>query len=267
MRYSGAGETIVSWFVAASPEERQLAFGNRQLMAVVMPYMVGDGLHAAVMNWLERLWTSNPATFESSHHTSFNNCLFNIVYEFIAAEIIYGSGINSALALFVQICSMASVQKSAEPPEAIHALRPAAYYLARWISFNEDSLRKCPIPPALFDKFSSLFDPLKCQGIYKPLLLLHHPTNPNPDAALAYARSNTVATSTPEIYRGRLLRLSFKAAELCLQSGRLTDAQWLLTYAREFLPSEGTKPASLIEDERSEAVSPGLISQLEPVLT
>jgi hypothetical protein len=105
-----------------------------------------------------------------------------------------------------------------------------------------------------------------CPAIYKELLLLYHPTSPSPDSALAYARSNAVKTGSSEMYRGRLLRLSFKAADLCLQSGRLSDAQWLLAYAREFLPDQATKPPSVIEDRSSEAISPGLISQLETVL-
>jgi hypothetical protein len=265
MRYSGAGETIVSWFAAASPEQRQLAFGNRRLMAVVMPYMVSDGLHAAVFNWLERLWTSRPATSEG-FNTSLHDYLFNIVYEFIASETTYGAGIHSALSLFVQISNMTSVRMSTKPSEAIFALRPAACNLTQWICSNEDILQKSPIPPDLYDKFYSLLDPLMCPAIYKELLLLYHPTSPSPDSALAYARSNAVKTGSSEMYRGRLLRLSFKAADLCLQSGRLSDAQWLLAYAREFLPDQATKPPSVIEDRSSEAISPGLISQLETVL-
>lgn len=259
LRTSGVAETIVSWFAAASTEQRRVAFHNKHLMAVVMPYMVSSRLHTDVVSWSEPLWDLSP-TSESSD-TFLDTCLLNMVFEFIAAEITYGGGINSALKLYVELCRLAS--SSGMTRRSRHALRRSNFYLMQWISVHEVRLRKTPIPSKLYDEFGSFFKELQCPALYESMFPIYHPTSPEPDAALAYFREYHDIQGASETHRGRLLRVSLKAAELCLQTGRVADAQWLLAYAKQFLPEYSERVQSA-EDRSSEAVSVGVLDQLLP---
>lgn len=260
MEASRVGSTIVSWYAAADLESKGLFFSNRHVMALVMPYMSSQGLQGTVMTWLELLSRRNSA----DNMSDWSYSLFNALYEFTAAEIRYGGGINSALEVFIRVRSMASISGS-HGKSSSFALQPTAYYLTQWISSHETKLRASPIPAELFDKFSSFYDRKKITNLYRPLLALFHPTHPNPDLALKVTQLRPANAVTHGSYRNRLLRVCFRASEVCLQQERDADARTFLAYARELLPNEEDSPSWSTDGQGKEIVSSSeLASRLDP---
>ncbi|KAL1953950.1 hypothetical protein VTO42DRAFT_1996 [Malbranchea cinnamomea] len=252
METARVGSTIISWFVAASPEWRGLFFNDRFVMALVMPYMSSQGLQESVMAWLELLFKQDPAVAGGR-----SEAFFNAFYEFSAAEVRYGGGINSAMELFTRIANMQSI--AGDLKENLRTwLRPTAVYLAKWISSNETQLCSSPIQAETFEKFSAHFYDLVNHRVYRALLALYHPTHPNSQLAFGVAQSRPAEKVKDQYSRNRLLRLSFKAAEVSMQQDRLADAKWFLEYARSILPKDPV-PVSEFPMTSSE-----LISRLDP---
>ena len=256
MEASRVGATIVSWYAAADLESRGLFFSNRHVMALVMPYMSSLSFQETVMGWLELLSKKNSAD------TDWSYALFNVLYEFTAAEIRYGGGINSALEAFIRVRSLPSISRR------FSAMRPTAYYLVQWISSHEKELRASPIPAELFDRFSTFFKPTNEANLYPPLLALYHPAHPNPDPALQIINLRPANELKDGNFRNRLLRMCFKASEVCLQQERDADARTFLAYARDLLPNEQDSLGASSKTRGREVVSPSeLASRLDPSFT
>ena len=256
METSRVGSTIVSWYVAADLKSRGSFFSNRHVMAVVMPYLSSMGLQETVMGWLELLSKQNSAD------TDWSYAIFNVFYEFTAAEIRYGGGINSALEAFIRVRTLPSMSRRYQ------ATQPAAHYLVQWISSHETELRSSPIPAELFDRFSSFFNPKSKANLYPPLLALYHPARPNPEPTLEVIKIRPAHEIRPGNYRNRLLRMCFKASEVCLQQERDADARTLLAYARDLLPDEQNAQHESSEIQGREIVSSSeLASRLDPSFT
>ena len=103
MKKSGGGSRIVSWFTAADSESKKRFFGNRHTMALAMPYLAVERRQRTVMDWLQLARAYRPAHRQPKHADDGSFLEFNIMYEYVAAEVKYGrGGINDALAFFIR---------------------------------------------------------------------------------------------------------------------------------------------------------------------
>ncbi|KAK2765307.1 hypothetical protein FQN53_006866 [Emmonsiellopsis sp. PD_33] len=240
IRQSGVGSKIIAWYNAADVDSRQLFFGSQRCTAIVMPYLAAGGFHETVMGWLESLCSSVPGEPASGVTELLlptrDSCFFNVLYEFIAAEIKYGHGIQSALKYFVRTSQII-------PPDsdsAAASLRRTAFFLAKWISLHNQTPEVRGIPVPLFEDFiasSALSDKTIFWGA---LLALYHPTNPNAQHALEFMRRQSSNWKLPlkPSRRKHLLQLSLEAAHICLEQKRYLNSSWLMSLAKQLLLEE-----------------------------
>ncbi|PGH18057.1 hypothetical protein AJ79_00684 [Helicocarpus griseus UAMH5409] len=242
---SGLGSRIVAWYSAAHYEARMLFFGSRPAMTVVMPYIIADHLQDVVIDWVTTLYKRTSIEpgqgLSSSLLPPQRVCTVNVLRNFFNAEIKYGQGIQSALRYFIRICELLPPGEkfgySRDDPFR-SSLRTIGYHLVAWISTHSQSSEVQGMPVSLYEEFCMLSDEFsKSNGFWGACLRLHHPTSPDVKPVLSYIEGMSETKSTPA-KRKHLLRLSFDAAQFCLEHKIYPEASWLLTHARQFIVDE-----------------------------
>ncbi|KAK2855617.1 hypothetical protein FQN49_005014 [Arthroderma sp. PD_2] len=250
MKKSRGGSRIISWFLGADAESRKLFFGNRHTMALAMPYLAVQGMQHTVLDWLELTRTHRPA-LQPKHADDGSFSEFNLLYEYVAAEVKYGKGINGALSFFLRACDTSWGAQIVEPgAQAVptYPYRPTAYYLAQWISAPEHASAAGRIKPQLFDSFHSvcLLMPNKFWSAFLPI---YHPTAPSVRSSLTYIHNYKKSNrDNPD----RLLRLSLQVASLCLEQKRYSAASEVVDFAKDLLPDGSTAAITAAKKQHNE---------------
>ncbi|EGD90511.1 hypothetical protein H112_01973 [Trichophyton rubrum D6] len=238
MKKSGGGSRIVSWFTAADSESKKRFFGNRHTMALAMPYLAVERRQRTVMDWLQLARAYRPAHRQPKHADDGSFLEFNIMYEYVAAEVKYGrGGINDALAFFIRASDASWRCEIVEPGShavPTYPFRPTAYYLAQWISAPEHASAVENIRPELFNAFYSICLLLPNQ-LWAAFLPVYHPTEPNVTSSLGYIR-NYKRSDRDNIER--LLHLSFRLASLCLEQKQYAAASEVISFTKDLLPDD-----------------------------
>ncbi|OAX81617.1 hypothetical protein ACJ72_04039 [Emergomyces africanus] len=270
---SSVGSRIVAWYSAADFESRMVLFGSRPTMTVVMPYMVADRLQNTVIDWVKMVYTGTLSDTGQGVANSLllptqRVCLTNLLHEFVAAEIKYGHGIQSALRHFIRVCEILPpgdkfVDSKHDPFRA--SLRSTGSKLATWISSHNRNPDVQQVPVALFEEFCMLSDQLSnSKYFWGACLQLYHPTNPDAKPALSYMKHGPASRGIRihPTMRKHLLRLSLDAAQLCLEQRLYQEASWLLTHARQFIEGE-----EINSEQRSERPNPQTTLGSDPLLS
>ncbi|KAK2732944.1 hypothetical protein FQN57_002429 [Myotisia sp. PD_48] len=266
MQKSKVGSKVITWFFAADPDTVKQFFANRHTMALVMPYLAAEGRQANVATWLDTFANKRTSSnSKSSDSNSFSE--FNVIYEYVAAEINFGQGINSALEFFLKT-GRASQRLGS------YAFRPTACYLAQWISSPDHSLDTKIIPTETYDEFLAV-----CMQVpddyWAAILALYHPTQPNPRPALKhikhYWNTRTEQQQKQPLrpdHSARVLRLCLESASLCLQQELYSEANWLVNIAKEILPATSTSTSSSQNQPREDDAPSNILgASLFPALT
>lgn len=273
MKQSGAGSRAVAWFWAADSESRKQLFRCRRTIASVMKFMVAENLQRVVVTWLRlfqkldvgggsgELSITEARTFQ--HH---------LLAEFVAAEISYGRGIQSALSYYTQAYELLSPSKeSVLSNETDAALRFTGFYLARWTVEHGHSPEVKAIPVELFDEFSRIsLRWSRRPHFWAASIQVYHPTQPSAKAALEYLKqqssSNHRLWKAPR--REGILGLSLEAAQLSLVQEKYNDANWLIDYAKQLLTDgqQSKQQASARSDTQSSASHEDLLNRLDLAL-
>ncbi|KAM5473003.1 hypothetical protein MauCBS54593_002716 [Microsporum audouinii] len=239
MKKSGGGPRIVSWFLGADAESKKRFFGNRHTMALAMPYLAADGLQRTVLEWLQLARAYRPTHRQPKHANDGSFLEFNIMYEYVAAEVKYGKGINDALSFFIRASDASWRSEIVEPgAQAVptYPFRPTAYYLAQWILAPEHASAVERIRPQLFNAFHSICLLLPNQ-LWAAFLPVYHPTDPTVKSSLEYIRQYKKSDCDN---LDRLLHLSFRLASLCLEQKRYAAASEVISFTKGLLPDDTT---------------------------
>ncbi|DAA73429.1 TPA_exp: Uncharacterized protein A8136_4739 [Trichophyton benhamiae CBS 112371] len=238
LKKSGGGSRIISWFMAADSESKKRFFGNRHTMALAMPYLAVERRQRTVIDWLQLARAYRPAHRQPKHADDGSFLEFNIMYEYVAAEVKYGrGGINDALAFFIRASDASWRCEIVEPGShavPTYPFRPTAYYLAQWISAPEHASAVENIRPELFNAFYSICLLLP-NRLWAAFLPVYHPTEPNVTSSLEYIR-NYKRSDRDNIER--LLHLSFRLASLCLEQKQYAAASEVISFTKDLLPDD-----------------------------
>lgn len=256
LRSSGAGMRIEAWYAASDWNMRRQFLGLRPAVAAAMPYLVGEGRQETVLGWLQVLHDSMGmfavASLGDLLLPTQSQCVFNVLYELVAAELRYERNVSRAVTHLLLSCRLLPAVGNESGSGSgftgkASPTRRTALYLADWVCNNGHSTEVRTLSPPLFDAFTRAVAHLcGSHHFFSALLPLYHPSNPDTAPALqftktVFAKSAAVARR-PQRQRNYLLRLYLEAAHVSLDQGRYANASWFMVHAKQFLgPEEETE--------------------------
>jgi hypothetical protein len=242
MRAAGAGLRVLQW-LRASGKERDLSFmAHPDLVNLLLPFMVAEGLDELAWAWLSRLMAGEgPTTVKNMPASAF------LLDSLVSARSIGVGNLDEAYASILRGEEMLQP----DSPEFVSTLLVAWRRLA-WQSTVEAWKRSSP-SEKLFESYVAIGDHLqKPMRIERAHLDLHHPTKPSHTLAVQYllnesfwqrllpkAESESTEAGTgrtkPHQSTGfvvRLMSLGLDTVQHLTQRGQSEEAQWILDLLR-----------------------------------
>lgn len=256
LRTSGVSERVDSWLLSSERESRRRLFSNRRTVALLLPYFVGEKRQAVVLDWLRRM-RSPTVDDDPSVPKPLSQCENNVIFEYVAAEIKYGT-IGHAMEFYVRLRRLVASLDGQKHHDLFHVYLPSMESLARnLVSPGYTNGLKAE----LFEMFCGLHKEFhESTYFWGAFLPVYHPTTPTAGPALKFLRSGAKSyVQTP-----LLCQVSLAAAELCIEQERHADASWLIKYTKNLLPHTTKSPNHI---KTREILSPSDISRrLTPAL-
>ncbi|KAJ5130452.1 uncharacterized protein N7515_006491 [Penicillium bovifimosum] len=249
MKSSRAASRIVNWYWASDGTSRQTLLRLRPATTSLTKFMVAEGLHDTVMQWLQMLinqdlGSQNGRLTEGLARQTFSHLLV----DFIDAETCFGDGFGSAMAYYLRVCQMhfhsASSHKSRKP-----MLLAAGAHLSRTAMEYKPSGEEVSV--SVYDEFRDTVSLLTPRSLLAASVAICHPTNPDPRPFVQF-----VGNLSPIKFqawngarRDAFFEIGSEALRVLVERKRFRDISRLEHHISELLPEE---PAAQVA-EKSQA--------------
>jgi hypothetical protein len=248
MRSSGAGSRVVSWFWASDSAARKTFFKSRRATMAALKFMAAEELQDTVMVWLRMLSKRDLGGLDGHIPEGAGRCLFsNFLSDFMAAEILYGRGIASALGYFVQMPKMCTCLVDRPGNDLRDAmLVSGATFLGQWIIDHRQSPDVTEIPMLVYDAFCEAISTLPSLPFLAVATWLYHPTHPTAEPLLEYVARNPPRKLRvwDDAKRELFVRVYLDGFRMLLDQEQYGDASDLAPFVKQLISSESSPKAS-----------------------
>ncbi|CAI7576470.1 unnamed protein product [Penicillium discolor] len=227
MSTSRVASRIVDWYWASDGTSRQMLLRLRSVTTSLTKFMVAEGLHSTVMQWLQMLMSHD-----------------------LDAEACFGNGFGSAMAHYLSVCQThfqsASSHKSRKP-----MLLAAGAHLSRMAMEHKPSSEQ--VSTLVYDQFKDTVSVLSPRSLLVASVAVCHPTDPDPRPFLQFVAnlSPSKFQAWNEIRRDAFFEIGSEALRVLIDRKRFRDISRLEEHISELLPEQ---PAALV-DEKSHTLS------------
>ncbi|KAL2800994.1 hypothetical protein BJX66DRAFT_106244 [Aspergillus keveii] len=265
LRNSRAGSRVVSWwhtsnssskmalFRCVKPETRkpQLMADSGKILVDLTKFMVAEGLHDTIYDWLRMLQHSHigdervDRDFAISAYT-------RLLGSFLKAEISCGGGIESALHYYI------TASEGDTTLDRRQLLTGPGMFLCA------STLRKTAkdmISPQLYERYASIMlNVLQPQTFNRAVVLLCHPTQPNAKPLVKYMRNAPFEHHGQQgtTQREKHIRACFRALAVLDERKHHKDCLFLAGFLRQLLEEDQgmtTKSRYHISSEEKDLLS------------
>ncbi|KAJ5644697.1 hypothetical protein N7507_010708 [Penicillium longicatenatum] len=268
MKTSRAASRVVEWFWASDGASRQTLLQSRATTSSLTKFMVAEGLHDTVIQWIRMLLSrdlggyngriTDPVAQQSISH---------LLTDFMDAELRYGEGLASAFKYYLRIChihSMSPQQTKTGKP----MLLAAGAHLSR-AAMDAKPLTET-IVPYIYDEYRDVISTLaSSRSLLFASVSLCHPTHPDATPFIRFVES----LSSPKVQawndsrRDAFLRIACDALRLLIEQKKIRDATGLARNVHVLLPGNVTENAEGSRIRSSVREEGDLYSHLELSLT
>ncbi|KAJ0426046.1 hypothetical protein BJY00DRAFT_123596 [Aspergillus carlsbadensis] len=266
LRDSRAGSRVVSWWDTSKPPAlfrylkseagQPSVVDSGKLLVDLTKFMVAEGLHDTILDWLRMLQHSNVGdkrvgrAFAISAYT-------RLLGSFLKAEITCGGGIESALHYYI------TASESDTTLDKKDLLAGPGKFLCT------ATLRKTAkdmISPQLYERYASIMlNVLPPNTFTRAVLLLCHPTQPNAKPLVKYMRNAPVKHHGLQGTRKRekRIRACFRALAVLDERRHQKDCVFLADFLRQFLEEDGGSDATTKSRYHVSSEEKDLLSSLD----
>ncbi|KAJ5773942.1 hypothetical protein N7457_008838 [Penicillium paradoxum] len=236
MKASRAGSRIVDWYWASDGTSRQMLLRLRSVTTSLTKFMVAEGLHNTVIQWLQMLTThdlgsQNGRLTEGLARQTFSHLLV----DFVDAEACFGNGFSSAMAYYLRVCHMhfqsPSSHKSRKP-----MLLAAGAHLSRMAMEYRPSGEQ--VSELVYDQFRDTVSVLSPRSLLVASVAVCHPTNPDARPFLQFVGnlSPSKFQAWNETRRDAFFEIGSEALRVLVERKRFRDISRLEQQISELLP-------------------------------
>ncbi|CEL07199.1 hypothetical protein ASPCAL10362 [Aspergillus calidoustus] len=274
LKDSRAGSRVVSWwhmsnssakmalFRYVKPETRKapLMAESGKVLVDLTKFMVAEGLHDTILDWLRMLQHSNIGDQRVDH--AFAISAFNrLLGSFLKAEILCGGGIESALHYYI------TASESDTTLDRKQLLTGPGMFLCT-STLRETA--KDMISPQLYERYASIMlSVLLPETFNRAVVLLCHPTQPNAKPLVKYMRN------APFEYHGhqgtaqreKHIRACFRALTVLDENKNKKDCLFLAGFLRQLLEEDQGLGATIKPRYHMSSEEKDLLSSLDLAFT
>lgn len=180
MKASRAASRVVNWFWASDGASRRKLLQSRPWTTALTKFMVAEGLHNNVLDWLRLLINrdlggDNGLIIEGLARQTFSHLLI----DFLDAEIRYGNGFGSALKFYLRACQLHFTSPQADASAAKPMLLAAGAQLSRVAMDQKPSIENVSI--SLYEEFMDVISTLtSTRSLLFASVAVCHPSQPDP---------------------------------------------------------------------------------------
>lgn len=277
MRDSKAGTTVLKWLISSGHANNLDFLRDDKFCAILMQFMVAEGLQDACWSWIRKSLRNVPRIFElplrSEARYRLKVDIMTPLFSYVMALSARPAPLDDAYTALVKAAGYLQGLSNAQAQEAL------GYSLINIIGVTKTTLRDRPPPsePA-FDAF------LRLLPVSRPFFeydLAHlgmmHPTRPSPDYALELLREVhrhgspklPHRTARTVVFQAelevRIMHLGLDTAKFLLKLDRYVEALEIMDCLRLHFPVQlGLDPKHIqkLEDEEAEASTLEMLDRL-----
>lgn len=274
MRDAKAASRVVNWFWASDGASRRKLLQSRASSASLAKFMVAEGLHDTVLNWLKMLMNGDLGGQNGLIiDTVVGDPCSSLLYDFVDAEIRYGDGLDSALAYYSRVCQMYfSIDGASRPSigSAKAMLRTAGVHLSN-IAMDRISQGGQVSTSNNYDSFMKAISTItSTRSFLYASVAVSHPTNPDPKPFILFTETLTPSKFERFSASRRIAFLTIGCEALrILMIDRRNERDWsyLARRIQELLPGAPTSEANNASSERVTSEEDTLLNRLDLNLT
>ncbi len=241
MQASGAASTVLQWLWSSGREDTGEFLNDRKFVSLLVRFLVADGQHSRVLRWMHRYNNLEEKPFSSIHQSDTYEIQRRLLAVLIYEEMLYGDGLESAMALFVR--TVAGLRSSGATKGSMQdAVIKGAWILIK----NVLRIPKAPkLDPNIVRSFMETMRGYQADPLLNALLCIHIQERPDPQPTLTYLQNQPIeaVANLSAGKRPRMVLLGLRAAELFLRDDRQTEALWIMEFLqRNFEQELGSPP-------------------------
>lgn len=244
MKASRAASRIVDWYWASDGASRQALLRLRSATTSLTKFMVAEGLHGTVIQWLQMLMghdlgSQNGQVTDGIARQTFSHLLV----DFIDAETRFGHGFDSAMALYLRVCQM-----HFESPSSNKSRKPML--LAACAHLNRVSLEYKPTEletsAALYHQFQDTVALLSPRSLLSASVAICHPVSPDARLFLQFVAhlSPSKFQAWNKTRRDAFFDIGSEALRVLVDQGKFRDISRLEQHFSQLLPVDLPTPTS-----------------------
>lgn len=252
MRTSRTGSRIVEWFWASDGSSRQELLRSTQAISPLARFMVSEGLHETIIDWLRLLLLrdlggQNGQMTESAARQAFGSLFFS----FVDAELRLGGGFASALKLYLRVCHMHATSTYQQPEGSAQSmLLSAGAHLNKVYIETKPSIEN--LSAYTYEEYMEVILRLTNTGsLLFAFVSFYHPHKPDPRPLAQFVEKLTPAKMQKYSNHRQelLLRVTCDVLRSLIDQNNIQDATILAHHMQQLLPEQ--EGATSVQERRS----------------
>jgi hypothetical protein len=244
MKESRAASRIVDWYWASDGASRQSLLRLRSATKSLTKFMVAEGLHGTLMEWLRMLMACDLGSQNGRLTDGLARQTFShLLVDFVDAETRFGNGFDSAMAHYLRVCQMhfqsTSSHKSRKP-----MLLAAGAHLSRVAMEHKPTEKQTSA--TLYDQFQDTVSLLSPRSLLLASVALCRPARPDPTPFLQFVKNLSPGNfqAWNEVRRDAFFNIGSEALRVLVDQNKFRDISRLEQYISELLPEQSPAPAA-----------------------
>lgn len=254
MKASRAASRVVEWYWASDGAARQSLLRSRSLTTSLSKFMVAEGMHDTMMQWLQMLMnhdlgSQNGRVTDGIARQTFSHLLV----DFVEAEARFGNGFSSAIKQYLRVFQMHS-QSTSSNKSMKPMLLAAAAHLNRISMVSKQEMVETSA--ALYDQFQEHVALLSPRSLLLASVAICHPTTPNAHSFVTFVESISPNKfqAWNNVRRDAFFEIGSEALRVLVEQEKFRDISRLEYQISKLLPAETTAP-SAEKTEKTNTVS------------
>lgn len=244
MKASRAASRVVEWFWASDGAARQALLRSRSVTTSLAKFMVAEGFHGTMMEWLKMLvhhdlGGQNGRMTDGIARQTFSHLLV----DFVEAEIRFGGGFYSAIRQYLRVSEMHSQRTSSDTSTKPMLLAAAAHLNRSFMASKPESAQSSA---ALYDQFQEKVALLSPRSLLLASVAICHPTTPDASAFLKFVEniSPNKFRAWNNVRRDAFFEIGSEALRVLVEQERFRQISRLESGISKLLPAETPAPAA-----------------------
>ena len=251
---SQAVEKIIHWLWASGADESREFLESKRFPKLLAPLLVSEAHEKFLWRWINKInqmLLENRIPSNYATRTQGESTRAYLIERVVKRRMLFGNGATDACEAFLAIFNQSIQDK--DSVDVRRKVRRAGTYLVHSLCSRD----KAKIEPRLFDAFVASCDHWSYPGLFRAMMLLHHPQGSRPEHGMQFLHKlkphEIKVVSQMQQYN--ILRLALGTAKIMLEKQHIPETEWLMEFAAKYFPDETKVPSEVTQWSKGTSTS------------